>query len=131
MKRKTLGSLTHYIQPYGEDLMKRRKRTKWKRSQFTMRLPGYPEKGQHLVYNTLTRATARIDDTGWDKLQNLPGISGDSDFDKWLGQLADGGFIVPQALDEGEGYIQHLQSAKQNTDHLYITLSLIQKCNFG
>ncbi|MBI1930360.1 radical SAM protein, partial [Candidatus Poribacteria bacterium] len=48
-----------------------------------------------------------------------------------LHALAKKGFIVPQDADEGELYIQGLSQAKDHTEHLHVTLSLIQKCNLG
>jgi uncharacterized protein len=102
-----------------------------KLSQFTVPLHDYPQAGKHILYNTLTRAMSSIGDNGWHILQGLPSVPNDNDGQKWLETLKENGFVVPLNADEGKLYIQRLEKAKQNTDHLHVTLSLIQGCNFG
>ena len=85
---------------------------KLKLSQFTVPLHDYPEAGKHLLYNTLTRAMSRIDDSGWHVLQGLPSVPNDNDGQKWLETLKENGFVVPLNADEGKLYIQRLEKAK-------------------
>lgn len=103
----------------------------WKLSQFTVPLHDYPQTGDHLLYNTLTRATAKINEKGWRVLAGLPQLPDDPDVHGWLNALAKNGFIVPENINEGESYLRRLLQAKGDTDHLHVTLSLIQKCNLG
>ena len=100
-------------------------------SQFTLIVEDYPKPTRHLLYNTLTRALAEVDDEGLSVLQNLPQLPTKADLATWLAALSKHGFIVHQSVDEGEAYVQRLHKAKQNTSHLHVTLSLVQKCNFG
>jgi len=51
---------------------------KLKLSQFTFPLHDYPQKGEHLLYNVLTRATVKIDDKGFNVLAGLPSVPEDS-----------------------------------------------------
>jgi uncharacterized protein len=102
-----------------------------KLSQFTLSVHDYPEVGRHLLYNTLTRAVAKVDDEGWEVLQNLPHLPDGEDVREWLTVLAKNGFIVACEADEGTLYIQRLDKARDNTAYFHVTLSLIQKCNLG
>jgi uncharacterized protein len=104
---------------------------KLKQSQFTVCLHNYPKCGSHLLYNTLTRSMVEIDDEGLSLLHNLPEVPSDSRVKEWLISLNEEGFVVPLEANEGELYVQRLDRAKGNTDRLNVTLSLIQKCNFG
>ena len=102
-----------------------------KLSQFTVPVHNHPAVGRHLLYNTLTRAVSSINDEGWTLLQKLPHTPTQPNATPWLEALAQHGFVVPETLDEGEMYVQRQAQAKTNTDHLHVTLSLVQRCNFG
>ena len=102
-----------------------------KLSQFTVPLHDYPNPGDHLLYNTLTRAMIKMDHDGWSLLEGLPEVSLDNDVKSWLTALGKEGFVVPESVNEGDLYVQRLDKAKGNTDRLHVTLSLIQSCNFG
>ncbi len=102
-----------------------------KLSQFTVPLHNYPNPGNHLLYNTLTRALIKIDDDCWSLLQSLPKVPDGDKTNNFLKTLGRDGFVVPQSANEGKLYVQRLERAKGNTDRLAITLSLVQGCNFG
>jgi uncharacterized protein len=102
-----------------------------KLSQFTIPIHNYPSEGKHILYNTLTRAASSINDDGWKVLRNLPEVPANPAVRQWLEALGKHGFVAPEALNEGELYVQRQEQAKANTDYLDVTLSLIQKCNFG
>jgi uncharacterized protein len=104
---------------------------KLKLSQFTVLEHDFPQKGWHILYNLLTRNLAKIDDKGWNVLAGLPSVPDDPHAQVWLDALAQGGFVVPAAANEGALHIESLERAKGDTAHLHVTLSLIQKCNFG
>jgi uncharacterized protein len=102
-----------------------------KLSQFAVPLHNYPSPGYHLLYHTLTRALIKMDDNAWSVLKGLPSVPAVDEVKDWLASLAKAGFVVPKEANEGERYIQRLEGAKDNTDRLNVTLSLVQSCNFG
>ena len=102
-----------------------------KLSQFTVPLHDYPNPGDHLLYNTLTRAIVKIDNHGWSLLEGLPGMPAGDHLRDRLIPLGKAGFVVPKSADEGELFARRRDRAKDNTDHLNVTLSLVQSCNFG
>ena len=103
----------------------------WKLSQFTIPIHDYPCPGSHVLYQTLTRSTVRIDAQGWQVLSGLPDIPSDPRAQSWLKALAQNEYIVPANLHEGSRYIEKLDAAKNDTHNFHVTLSLIQSCNFG
>ena len=102
-----------------------------KLSQFTVVVNDYPETGQHLLYNTLSRGLIRVDKAEWEMLQNLlTDLPIEDQSRAFLEPFRDQGFLVPKELQEGEWFLKYLnQSPDQKGGEVSVTLlTNLQRC---
>ena len=102
-----------------------------KLSQFTVVVNDYPKPGQHLLYNTLSRALIQVDKAELDVLQNLSkDVSIDRQWHPILESLRALGFLVPKAVKEGEQFLEYLnRSPDQKGGEVSVTLlTNLQRC---
>ena len=102
-----------------------------KLSQFTVVVNNYPETGQHLLYNTLSRALIQVDKAEWDVLENLPNdVPTERQGHTFLEPLRSQGFLVPKGIKEGERFLENLnQSPNQKGGQVSVTLlTNLQRC---
>ena len=102
-----------------------------KLSQFTVVVNDYPETGQHLLYNTLSRALIQVDTADWNVLQNLSkDVPIEPQERTLLKPLRDQGFLVPKEIKEGERFLEYLnQSPNQKGGEVSVTLlTNLQRC---
>ena len=102
-----------------------------KLSQFTVVVNDYPEIGQHLLYNTLSRALIQVEKQEWDVLQKLStDIPIEDQSRALLEPLRNQGFLVPKETKEGERFLEYLnQSPNQKGGEVSVTLlTNLQRC---
>ena len=102
-----------------------------KLSQFTVVVNDYPETGQHLLYNTLSRGLIRVDKAEWEMLQNLlTDLPIEDQSRAFLEPFRDQGFLVPKELQEGEWFLKYLnQFPDQKGGEVSVTLlTNLQRC---
>ena len=102
-----------------------------KLSQFTVVVNDYPETGQHLLYNTLSRALIQVEKQEWDVLQKLStDLPIENQSRALLEPLRNQGFLVPKETKEGERFLEYLnQSSNQKGGEVSVTLlTNLQRC---
>jgi uncharacterized protein len=94
-------------------------------SQFSIIIEDYPQQGRHLVYNTLSRALANIDNICLSMLYSHD--ENDID-DSDLKSLQARGIVVSSSMDEAELYRRKFTEQRARRDRLHATILTTLKC---
>lgn len=99
-----------------------------KLSQFTIVQEDYPQKGHHLVYNTLSRALLEIDNQCLSMLYSLEEREPQKSAKQVLSKLKEMGIVVETELDEAESYHQKFSFNRKNANQLNTTILTTLSC---
>lgn len=99
-----------------------------KLSQFTIVQEDYPQKGHHLVYNTLSRALVEIDNQGLSMLYSLREREPPKSAKPVLQKLHEMGIVVEAEFDEAESYHQKFSFNRKNANQLNATILTTLEC---
>ena len=96
---------------------------RYKPSQFNVLIRDYPEKGSHLVYNTLSRAIVQLSDEGLEAL--MEPSRGDRRLVEGLVRL---GMAVPEEVDEGKRFEKLFEEWRRSRRFLTLVVLTTLRC---
>ena len=99
-----------------------------KLSQFTIFVADYPQKGHHLVYNTLSRAIVEVDNQCFSMLYSLEEREPQKSAKPVLQKLKEMGIVVEAAFDEVESYHQKFFMQRTNANQLNAVILTTLEC---
>ena len=102
-----------------------------KTSRFTIDVPDFPERGRHLVFNTLTRAQVVVDDELKAALRSLPAPPANPLVASAISQLARMGIVVPSDQEDITGLERWFASIRDDASVLRPVVLLTYACNFS
>jgi uncharacterized protein len=97
-------------------------------SQFSVIIEDYPQKGRHLVYNTLSRALVEVDNVSLSMLYSLGEDETDEATASVLESLQAQGIVVSSSMDEAELYRRKFSEQRARRDRLHATILTTLKC---
>lgn len=99
-----------------------------KLSQFTMFIEDYPGVGQHLVYNTLSRAFAKIDNEHLSMLYSLANGRSQTFTGPIIQKFQAQGIVVEQEKDETSAFSKLFSAQMAERKELHATILTTYKC---
>ena len=102
-----------------------------KASRFTIEVSDFPDRGKHLVYNTLTRAQVVMDDELKQALWSLPSPPERPQTAAAITQLAKMGIVVPSGQEDLAALERWFASIREDAAVLRPAVLLTYACNFS
>jgi uncharacterized protein len=100
-------------------------------SRFTVSVPGFPDAGKHLLYNTRSQAQVVIDDQLMKVITDLPVEPGTPGTASTLAQLAKLGFIVGTEQEDSAALDRMFARVRNDNRILRPTVLTTYSCNFA